>query len=303
VSVRSVWAAGLAGLAGAGLSLVLSGLDPGQGPAPAMPAGRAPRRVVCMAPNVAEAVFALGAGDRVVGVSQYTNYPPEARSRPSVGALYNPDLERLVALRPDLVIVQQRHEKVEALCRRRGIPVLRVSMTDVRSILAGILSLGRVLGRPESARALCARIEAELAAVRRRVAGRPRVKVFLCLGRSPGSLKGLFTVGGKSFLSQLIETAGGKNIFADLEKEYHQISAESLLVRAPEVIVETYPSQELSRGRRRRLLRDWQAMPTLPAVRRGRIFFVTDDYILVPGPRIGRIAARLAGLFHPEAAE
>ncbi len=304
MSSRKVWVSVcVAGVVGVILSFALSALDPPANPSAQSAAfGQIPQRIICLAPNITEAVFALGAGDRVVGVSQYAAYPPEATSKPRVGALYNPALERLVMLRPDLVIIQQKHEKVESLCRQRGIPVLTVSMTSVESIQAGIRTLGERLDRRETARALCSRIERDLADVERRVAGKPPVKVFLCLGRTPGSLKGLFTVGSRSFLSELIEVAGGQNIFADVQKEYPQVSAESLLARAPEVIIETYPSQELSQARRQRLLKDWRVMSALPAVREGRISFVTDDYVLLPGPRIGRIAERLAELLHAEAA-
>lgn len=270
----------------------------------AVPAARqaAPQRIVCMAPCIAEAVFALGAGGRVVAVSQYTVYPPEAAARPTVGAVFNPNLERIASLKPDLVIVQEKHDKVEELCRARGIEVLRVEMLQVRTILEGIRTLGDRLGCPERAAALDAQIEGELAAVRRRVAGRPKVKVFLGVDRQPGSLKGLFTVGRASFLTELLDVAGGRNTFDDTESAYPAAQTEALLERAPEVILETYPSQPLSDEKRRALRADWQALGAIPAVRDGRIEFITDDYIVVPGPRIGQIAARFADALHPETA-
>ena len=253
-----------------------------------------------MAPNVAETVFALGAGDRVVGVSEYTTYPPEAKAKRSVGALHNPNLEMILALEPDLVIIQQKHDRVEQLCGDNGIPILRVDMEGISGIFEGIQTLGTKLGGSEHAQDLCRKIRDDLDAVRKRAAGKPRVKVLFSLGRMPGSLKGLFAVGKSSFLTELIEIAGGENIFSDVSGPYLSVSVESLLVRAPEVIIETYPSQDLSAGERRRLLADWQTMSDVPAVRRGRIHLLTEDYIVVPGPRIARIAERLAGLFHPE---
>lgn len=269
----------------------------------AVRAGAVPRRIICMAPNIAETVFALGAGERVVGVSEYTVYPPEAAARPTVGALFNPDLERIAALKPDLIIVQQKHEKVEAFSAKLGIPVMVVHMTRLASILDGIRALGARLDCSARAEELCAEIVAQVAAVRKRSEGKDRVKVFVCLERTPGSLKGLFTVGAESFLSEMIEAAGGKNVFDDVPRDYPQVSAEALVARAPEVIVETAPSQHLSEAEMRQRVEDWQAMPTLPAVRQGCIYFLTDDYIVVPGPRVGRIAERFAELLHPEKAK
>jgi len=105
-----------------------------------------PQRIVCMAPNIGETLFALGVGDRVVGVSDYTVYPPEAAKLPTVGAQYNADLEKIASLKPDLVIVQEKHEKVEHLCAERGIEVMRVKMLRVESILEGVRQLGDRLG-------------------------------------------------------------------------------------------------------------------------------------------------------------
>ena len=116
------------------------------------------QRIICMAPNISETVFALAAGDRVVGVSRYSRYPSAAAALPKVGSFYDVNLEKLVALKPDLLIVQQKHARVEALCRERGIRVLKVHMTRIPSILAGIRTIGAELGVAPRAEALCQRI-------------------------------------------------------------------------------------------------------------------------------------------------
>ncbi len=259
-----------------------------------------PQRIVCMAPNIAETVFALGAGDRVVGVSEYTVYPPEAVKLPTVGAQYNADLEKIASLKPDLVIVQEKHEKVEQLCAERGIEVMRVKMLRVGSILDGVRQLGDRLGVPENAAALQKKILADLAAVRARVQGLPRTSVFFCVGRAPGSPRGLFATGGTSFLTEMLTLAGGRNVYEEVQESYPQISAESLIQLAPQVIIEAYPSQKFSEEQRKRIIADWAALPKIPAVRDGRIFLLTEDFLVVPGPRIGLIAGRLADVLHPK---
>jgi len=261
-----------------------------------------PQRIICMAPNIAEAVFALGAGERVVGVSDYTSYPAEAKAKPTVGALYNPDLERIVTLKPDLVIVQKRHEKVEALCRGKGIALLTVNMEErAETILEAIRILGDRLGCAGRATTLRGEIEAELAAVRRRVEGRPRVKALICVDRSAGSLKGIYCASNASFLTELLAIAGGENVFADERGDYVQASLEGIVRRAPEVIIETNPRTDLSDEARRRITAEWRALETLPAVKENRIYLLTDDFMVLPGPRIGKAAARLAEVLHPEA--
>ena len=133
-----------------------------------------PQRIICMAPNIAETVFALGAGDRVVGVSSYTEYPPEAAALPKVGALYNPNLEKILSLKPDLVIIQQKHESVQKLCADRGIRVLVARMEGgVERVLAAIEGIGLTLADAETARDLLDRTRDELEEVVRKVADRP----------------------------------------------------------------------------------------------------------------------------------
>ncbi len=282
--------------------LLAAGLARVTAPQPARNAARPaglPQRIIPMAPNIAETLFALGAGDRVAGVSEYTSYPPEAKAKPCVGALFNPDLERITALRPDLVIVQDRHERVEALCRTRGIALLRVNMARVASILEGIETLGQRLGAETQARELTDRIRRKLDAVRARAANRPPVRVLICVDRTPGTLKNLFTVGRDSFLSEMVEIAGGENIFNDVARDYFSPSLEEVVLRKPDVIIETRPGQFGDEAARRKLIADWDAMPNLPAVRAGRVTVLTEDYIVVPGPRVGLIAERLASALHP----
>lgn len=259
-----------------------------------------PRRIIPMAPNIVETVFALGAGDRVVGVSDYTAFPPESKAKPAVGALFNPDLERITALTPDLVIIQDHHARVEELCRTRGIGLLSVNMARVGSILAGVEVLGRRLGTEARAQEIIAGIRRDLDAVRARVAGKPRLKVLICVDRTPGTLKNLFTVGRDSFLAEMVDIAGGESIFNDVARDYFEPSAEEIVMRRPDVVIEMRPGQFADAESQQKLIADWNALSTLPAVREKRVYILTDDFIVVPGPRVGLIAARLAAVVHPD---
>jgi len=266
--------------------------NPAAGASP--PARRPPQRVICMAPNITETVFALGAGGRVVGVTTYSNYPREAADLPKVGSLYDPNLEKIVALKPDLLIVQQKHAKVEALCRERGIRVLKVQMTRLDSIQEGILAIGRALDVERRAEELSARIRRELAAAAANIDGKNPPRVFLCVDRTPGTLKGAFTVGAESFLTELVELAGGENIFRDVRKDYFQVSTEALVARAPDIIIEMRAGRALSAEARADIIADWAALGDVPAVRSKRIYILTENYLVVPGPRVAKIARLLA---------
>jgi iron complex transport system substrate-binding protein len=268
-----------------------------------------PGRVITIGPNVTETVFALGAGERVVAVTDFCTYPPEARQKARVGGLFHPNLERMIALEPDLVVMQAPMEKVIGLCKERGVDWLAVGMNDLAGIYRGIGLLGGKLGLEEEAARLRAEIESGLDDVRKRVAGLeggpdgggPRVKLFLCTGRAPGELSGLGTAGPGGFLAELVEIAGGENIFADAVTRYPQVSKEALTRRAPEVIIECRPGADLDGAARERLVAEWDALSSLPAVREGRVHVLTDDFLMIPGPRIVKTARRLAELLHPEA--
>lgn len=257
------------------------------------------RRVVAFAPSIVESLFAIGAGHRVVGVGKWCFFPPEAKERPRVGGEVDPSFERLLALKTDLVIVQGKAEKVREFCARQGIRVLAVHMNSAETIYAGLRRIGQAVGMAAEADRLAARIRTELAAVASRVAGRPRPKVFLCMGHRAGSLRGLASTSGRTFLSQILGIGGGENVFADLEQDYPSISKEALGTRSPQVILDLHPGEDLSPASRKQLLDDWTRMGSLRAVAAGRIHILTDDFLLLPGPRVAQAAARIAEALHP----
>lgn len=256
------------------------------------------RRVLPMAPNLVEVVFSLGAGDRVIAVPEYTFWPPEARSLPSAGGYFNPNLERITALKPDLVLLQGRHEKLELYCKGRGIPVLHLSMESVSSIKEGIVSVGKALDLENRAHALVAEMEEDLEKIRAQYEGKKAPKVLIVLGRIPGTLSQIMTAGKGSFLTELVALAGGESLFADLPDRYPMISKEAILVRKPDVILEFMPE---GMGKNPDFyLKDWKKFSSLPAVQNGRVHLLTDRVFLVPGPRIAEAAEGIAKILWEE---
>ena len=261
-----------------------------------------PRRIVCFAPAGAEILYALGAQNLLVGVSDFCVYPLPVKSIPRVGGFYNPNLERVAALSPDLVIVEGHHDKVADFCRKRGIPVHHLRMENISGIKSGITELGKITGKSHRAAALWAGITRDLAKVKKAVSGLARKKVFACVGRSPDGLSGVTTASGKSFVGELISLAGGVNVFADLDRPYPEVSKEALLKRAPEIVLELKPGESISPKRRAEIIADWDILAPLPAVRNKKVIVLTDDFLLLPGPRLALAAKALARTLHPEAA-
>ena len=260
----------------------------------------APLRVIVMSPGLVEMAFAIGGGPQVVGVSQFTIHPAEATSRPICGGFANPNFEVMLGLEPDLIIVQGKHAKLRAFCRARNINVAGIKVNTLDDVYAGIEQLGRLLGREPQARARCAAIKKELARLAQRVEGRPRPKVFVCPARQSDLLVNLMTAGKGSFLDELVTLAGGKNIFGDLTNPYPQISKESLLTRRPEIILELRPGEKLGPRQRARIRQAWAPLASIPAVRKGRIEVLTDDGLLIPGPRVTESVARIQEALFPE---
>lgn len=300
MKIRSLVALGI--VLGVAASMVWFGEPPSRQTSPE--ADAPPERVICASPSAAEIVYALNEGDRVVGVSDFTAYPPEARRVANIGGYINPNFERILALRPGLIITQGKSESLTAFCQREGIELLRIDMTDIETILADIQAVGEVLGATQAAKQKVQEIRTQLSRIENQAPDEDDpLSVFLCLGRRGSSLTNLMTTGGDTFLSEIVEIAGGKNIYQDLKDQYPDVSSESLLRRAPEVIVEfriEAPLDDSPPKTREQLLEEWRAMEGLPAVQAERIYLVTEDYFLIPGPRIVQAAGRMVDLLHAQ---
>lgn len=257
------------------------------------------KRIVSLVPALTEILFAIGAGPQVVAVSSYDDFPPEVSKLPKVGALLDPDTERILALRPDMVVVYGSQSEQEKQFARAGIRTYSYRHGGIPRVLDTIRELGQVTGHAAGASRLNQQLQARLEGVRARVAKRPRVRTVLVIGREPGTLQGMFVSGGFGFLHDMLGIAGGTNVFADSSRESLQPSNEIMLARAPEAIVELSaqpPPADLSKDR---LL--WSRLASIPAVRQGRVFFLFGGHLVVPGPRLADGTEALARTLHPEA--
>ncbi len=265
------------------------------GAAAGLPAREAPRRVISLAPHITEILFRLGAGDRLIARTDYCRYPRAARRIESIGAYLDLNYEKIVRLHPDVVFQfpnDEHRRKLEQL----GFRVVDVPNETVEEILNSIRTVGEEMGLREKAEQVCRDIQdtLQLAARTARVLSH-HYSALLLIGKQPGSLNGLYAAGGESYLSQLWERCGGVNAFGEVKQHYFPLGKEELVKRSPEVILYFHPDSlsPLEMAREKAL---WKAFPSLPAVRRQQIFIFTEDYFLIPGPRITRIALRFREL-------
>jgi iron complex transport system substrate-binding protein len=264
---------------------------------PAAPA----TRIVSLVPALTEMLFAIGAGSQVVGVSSFDEFPADVKKLPRVGALIDPDTERILSLRPDLVIVYGSQSDQERQFQRAGIATFSYRHGGIPVILDTIRDLGTATGQQAGATRVAADLRRRLDGIRARVAGRPRPRALLVFERQPQTLREIYASGGAGFLNEMLEIAGGANVFADVARESVQPSTETLLSRAPEVIIEIRARERLEATAAAAEREVWSALASVPAVRRNRVHVLTGQYLVVPGPRLGDATETFARILHPEA--
>jgi cobalamin transport system substrate-binding protein len=258
-----------------------------------------PLRLVSLAPSLTESVFALGRGDWLVGVTDFCDYPPEARLKPKVGGSVTHDLERIIQLRPSLVLITQDGNPLQTVARltQLGLPVFAVTPDSFGGILKSILSLGRALKAEAAAAKLVQQIQDRASWVRRTVQGRPRPRTLYLVWSDP-----LVAAGPGTFVGDLLEMAGGENIVRERSVGYPHLGWEEVVERAPEVIVVTEHREPDRSATGVEVLRsNWSRWQSIPAVRSGRILELPGDTILRPGPRVVEGLEALSRAIHPEA--
>jgi iron complex transport system substrate-binding protein len=243
-------------------------------------------------------VFAIGAGDRVIAVSSYDEDPPEVKTLPRVGALLDPDVERIIAMRADLVLLYGSQTDLMAQLQRASIPYYEYRHGGLATVTSTIRALGERLGDRTQAERLATSIDARLATLRKRTATVNKPRVLLVFSRERGSLRNIYASGGRGFLHDMLEAAGGVNIFADIDAESVQASSEQILARRPDVILELRPTGIPAPGDRAAEMDTWRTLASIPAVRNSRLYLLPGRSYVVPGPRVAEGAEAMFELLH-----
>jgi len=258
-----------------------------------------PKRIISLVPNVTEILFAIGAGPQVVAVSNYDVEPPAVRSLPTVGALLDPDTEKIISLKPDLVITYGSQTDLQSQLKSANIPFFDYRHAGLDHIMVTMRALGARTGHAEQAEKVASALQASIDAVKKRVAGKPRPKTLLVFGREPGSLRNIYASGGRGFLHDMLVVAGGDDVLDDIQKESAQLSTEMILARAPEVILELNAAPRLNDADLKKVVDPWMTLSSVPAVKNKRVIILLGPGLTVPGPRVIDGIEKMAKALHP----
>jgi iron complex transport system substrate-binding protein len=256
----------------------------------------APQRIVSLAPAITESLFALGLGDKVVGVTNYCNYPAEARTKPKIGGFSTPSAELVVTARPDLVLATKINESYVPQLENAGLTVVVIESLDLPQVLEDIKLIGRVTGASEAANILTADMQKRIDSITSKVSSLPddqKPDVYFEIWPDP-----LTTGGSKSFVNSLITMAGGKNIAGDVEQDWVNLSPEMVLARDPQVVIICHHGSSAQTVEDFKSRKGWEQVS---AIKNNRIGLVSDENTVVrTGPRVVEGFEFMAKSIHPD---
>jgi iron complex transport system substrate-binding protein len=261
-----------------------------------------PRRIVSLAPSLTETLFALGLGDRVVGVTRYCAYPPDVLAVPKIGGHLDPNFEAIVSLEPDLVVVIPSSHENRLRLESLGLRVLEVDQHDVESVLQSVSEVAEACGVPERGTALRVELEKRLAKVVSVVAGAPRPRAVVVVGHQigEGAVRSVWAAGRDTFYDGVLQIAGGVNAVNGGLARYPELSREGLSALDPDVVLDVIAGVEDRNLDLEAIRQGWMRLTELRAVRDNRVNVLEGDQMVVPGPRLPAMVEAMARALHPE---
>ena len=262
----------------------------------------APQRIISMAPSITEIAFALGLNKQVVAVTDFCRYPVQACSLPKVGGYVDPNLEKIVALHPDLVILLKTANRVQAKLTQLGIHYLTVDNTTLQNIENSIKQIGKATGQVKQANQLLAGMQRQINAIKHKVAGLPRPNVMVAIAHQTNSshLNNVYIAGRHDFYNDLIQLAGGRNAYQNQRVKVPALSTEGIVKLDPDVIIDVFPGSNNHHIDQQQVMTQWLNLPPIKAVRNKRIYIINQPYGSIPGPRVILLLQQMARMIHPE---
>jgi len=260
------------------------------------------QRIITLSPSLTETVFALGLGDHVVAVTDYCDYPAQAQALPSVGSYTNTSLEAITRLQPDLVIMlngqQQRQQQLEQL----GIKTLVLDNSTIADIKETIQKIADLTDRQNEADKLLTSIQAQIDYVHNKVRGLVPVRTLVGIAHYVNSdqLDTVYIAGQHDFYNELLKLAGGVNVYTDTTVKVPSVSAEGIIRMNPDAIIDVFPEQKDHQSDMKQVIKQWQSLRNVNAVKQQRIYIIEHDYASIPGPRIFKLLPEMARLLHPD---
>ena len=264
---------------------------------------RPPQRIVSTAPSITELLYALGLGDRIVGVDRFSRYPPEVLRKQKIGDYANPNLEVIASLRPDLVMIPTNPVKLAERLATLRLKVLEIDQEGIAKLYESFRIVGEATGAGAQAAKLTSTVRGQLETVRAQAAPLKRTRMMFVVGRTPNRLDGLIVVGQASYLNEIIALAGGENVFRDAVASYPEVSLEEVLARNPDVIVDMGDMADtvgVTDAHKREVTSLWERLTNVAAVKQHRVYAVASDVYVVPGPRVVEAAKAFFAMLHPD---
>ncbi|MBU1260715.1 MAG: ABC transporter substrate-binding protein [Planctomycetes bacterium] len=260
-------------------------------------------RIISLAPSTTEILFALGLGDKVIGVSEFCNWPPEAKKIPKVGGLLNPNYEAVVAARPDLVITFDDMAEAENKFAALGIETLVVKHDRLDEILDSILTIGRHCDKAEKADQIVNEIRDKIRKIQSRIPDTNKPKVLISVGheysQNPKALpRNIYIAGDDGFYSEMIKFAGGQNAYGG-KLPFPTIGAESVISMNPQIVIDIAPVTT-KQTESRITIQQWKNFSQIDAAKNDRIYVFTEDYTAIPGPRFILTLEKIARIINPQ---
>jgi len=275
----------------------------------------APKKIISLNPVGTEILFALGQGDKVVGVTKYCDYPPQAKKKPVVADYFNGmNIETLLRRNIDLVVVSDLQDALVARLKKQGIKYVVIHQSTVSDVYTSIIEVGRACNAEDTAIALVTKIKTDLAQIKHKVAKCNRPTAVICISReiSDPSIKNFYAAGNETFYSDLLDIAAGHNIVKSRSTNYQHISTEGLVALNPEVIIDIVGDKSAYHDNikktdlnklfdKRKLKEQWLRAYRVKATQSGKVYIFDGTLFLRPGPRMAQIALAFAQALHPEA--
>ncbi len=261
-----------------------------------------PKRIISLAPSITETIFAVGAGEQLVAVTDFCQFPQQAQDLPSIGGYLDPSLSQIVAHQPDLVIMLDRQQTLNRQLQQLGIRTLLIDNARLDGIINGILEIGAASGQQQQAQTLYNQLQRQITEVKQQVADQPRKDTLLAIAHYTNSeqLDLVYIAGQQDFYNDILQLAGGRNVYQDKRLKVPAVSLEGLLRMNPEVIIDIFPDASAHQADLQKVRQQWQQLTPVTAIKQRQIHFIEADYATVPGPRIIQLLADIAKLLHPD---